>query len=110
VNALLVFASAYGGFATLALAMQRYQAAVWRRPPTARRRTVLRGTGAFGLILSLLACVNELDWAIGVVAWMGTSTAASLTLALAITYRAPLVARSAAIAWVLSGAAAVLCL
>lgn len=102
--ALLVLASSYGGLAALALAMQRYQAQVWRRRPAARARLALRMLGALGLVLSLLACVNEIGWAIGLVSWAGTLTAASWALSLALTYQSRLIAESAALAGLVSGA------
>ena len=105
---LLAAASCYGGLASLALAMQRYRAHVWRRSPAARALSALQVLGALGLLLSLFAFVTELDWSIGLVSWVGTLTFASLALALALTYRSHFVAVSAAIAWIVSAAAAAL--
>ena len=104
--ALLVFASTYAGFAALALTMSRYRQQVWVRSPSKRTRAVLRALGGLGLLLALWACVANFEWALGLVWWTAMVMAASLLLALAITYRPRLVVPSAGLAWLFASLAA----
>jgi len=105
---LFVFASSYGGFAALSLSMSRYRQHVWRRAPASGTRFALRGLGSLGLALALWASVAQCRWALGLVWWAAALTVTSLALALAITYQPRRVPFSAALAWLLAGAAAAL--
>ena len=102
-----VFSSAYGGLAALALAMDRYQAQVWRQRPSSRTKRLLQVLGALGLVVSIGACVATLDWSLGLVSWLGVAMFSSLALALALTYLPRRIVVSAGVAWLLAGAAAI---
>jgi Protein of unknown function (DUF3325) len=102
-----VFSSAYAGFATLALAMDRHQAQVWRQRPAGRAKLLLLVAGALGVVLSIGSCVADLDWSVGLVSWFGVAMMSSLALALALTYVPRRVALSTGLAWLLAGAVSV---
>lgn len=99
-----VFTSAYAGLAALALAMERYRAQVWLQRPASRTRSLLQVLGALGLLLSLAACVVQLDWALGLVSWLGVAMSASLLLSLALTYLPRRILVSTGVAWLLVAA------
>jgi protein-S-isoprenylcysteine O-methyltransferase Ste14 len=100
-----VFTSAYASLAALALAMDRYQAQLWRQRPSSRTKALLQALGMLGLLLSVGACVVELDWSLGIVSWLGVAMVASLVLALALTYWPRRIVLCTGLAWLLAGAA-----
>ena len=81
------FLLAYGGFAALALAMDRHYEDLFSQPITRSRRVLLRWVGWFGLALSLWACASVYGWAYGMTEWIGMLAIAGLMLIWILTYR-----------------------
>ena len=77
----------YAALAALALAMPRHHRSVFGREATARRRLAFRASGWALLGLSLASAVRGEGWAIGLVAWCATLTAAGLALTLLLAFR-----------------------
>ncbi|WP_166454847.1 DUF3325 domain-containing protein [Duganella aquatilis] len=103
-------ASAVGGFTALSLAMDRHWEALHGRGnlPTGRTRRTLRRSGAAGLLVSLLVCLDVWGGSQGWVAWAGMLTAAAIGMVLVLTYAARAMVRVGWIAGGLGAAAVVL--
>lgn len=94
---------AYGALAALALAMDRHHEQVWGHRASRLARVLLRIAGSLGVILSVAVCAaGDGNWSTGVVLWTGLVTAASLTVAVTLTYRPRRIVLSASLAWLLA--------
>ncbi|KQP20588.1 DUF3325 domain-containing protein [Pseudorhodoferax sp. Leaf267] len=76
---LAVFTLSLLGFAALALAMERHQEDLFKRPLPRRTTLALRSAGWAALLLALLAAVRAQGWSLGLVTLSGhTSLCAGL--------------------------------
>ena len=93
----LSLALAYAGLTGLCLAMERHHEQVFqtRRIPPWRGR-LLRAAGWLLLAASLVAAVSDTGWALGIVLWAGSLTAAALLLTVLLPY-SPRAAATAAL-------------
>lgn len=74
------FALAFAGWVAFSRTMERHAL------PAGRHRGVLRGAGAAGLVLSLLACRQAQGSSQGWVLWCGVLTLTAMALMLVLTY------------------------
>jgi hypothetical protein len=88
--------------------MNRHHLQAGDRPVHPRERLVLRAIGGVGSVSSLTVCVTQTSWPVGLVLWMGLLTAASLPVALVLTYRPRLVPVLAPAAWLIAVAGSLL--
>ncbi len=87
--AMVVLASAWSGFAALALSMNRYtrkNSMPESTELTDAKRRALRGLGWLALILSIVACLAWNGGALGATLWFGLATVAAITVTLVVTY------------------------
>jgi len=103
---LAAFLLAYGGFAALALAMDRHYEAVFDSAISARRRLMLRWLGSIGLAASLWASVAVYGWSYGLTEWIGILAIAGLLLIWILTYRPAVALMLAGVAVLLTPVAA----
>ncbi len=82
----LAFATAFLGFAALALGMHRHYRQVFHGALRNGPQILLRGLGTVLLTASFAASVTHAGWAIGAVLWLGCLTAAALSIAMALSY------------------------
>jgi hypothetical protein len=97
--------SAAGGFTALSLAMDRHWEGLHGRGnlPGDGTRRLLRWSGAGGLLVSLLVCLNVWGASQGWVAWAGVLTAAAISLVLVLSYAARAIVR---VGWAAGGVSA----
>lgn len=107
IAAIAALASAAGGFTALSLAMDRHWEGLYGRGnlPSDQRRKLLRWSGAAGLLVSLLVCIDLWGASQGWVAWAGVMTAAAIGLVLTLTYAARAIVRVGLAAGVIALAA-----
>lgn len=91
---------AVAGCACLSLAMDRHRRQACPERPRAGRglRLGLRALGGILLTVSLLACVQQMNSAVGVTAWFGSLTVGACTVATALSYLPCAIPRLAATA------------
>jgi hypothetical protein len=73
---------AFGGFASLAITMDRHQRDVFGRRLEATQSRWLRGLGWLLLAASPAGCVLRNGWGIGLVGWLGALTLAAVAVVL----------------------------
>ncbi|MDQ0143443.1 DUF3325 domain-containing protein [Cupriavidus necator] len=102
-NALAAFALSLGGFAALALSLERHHAEIHGRGSMPSRAAVarLRLAGAVALMLAWALHIAAQGGPLGTVWWVGTLTASAIIVALGLSY-AP-----RAVLWLLPGMALV---
>jgi hypothetical protein len=85
----LAYATCVAGFVWLALAMQPHwqQVRGGDEPPDVRTVWALRALGALALVLSLLACLRADHASMAALVWVLMLAAASLNVALMLTWR-----------------------
>lgn len=77
---------AFGGFAALALAMDRHHGQMHRGRPAPRLRRLLMAAGWAALVLSAVPSIAAWGWAFGLTGWAGCLTLVATLLALLLTY------------------------
>lgn len=77
---LAALALSYGGFLALCLSMQRHHRDLFSRAPSRPVAVALRTVGCALLALALWRCITLFSASVGVVIWIGTMSAAALTL------------------------------
>ncbi|RIX78639.1 DUF3325 domain-containing protein [Acidovorax cavernicola] len=86
-NAWIAFALGLPGFAALGMAMERHQDELFARPLSDARRWLCRLAGAALLCASLGACIAAWSVSVGILAWAGALTGASMSVGTILTYR-----------------------
>ncbi|WP_341918772.1 DUF3325 domain-containing protein [Polaromonas sp. YR568] len=106
--AVTAWCTAFSGFTALGLAMDRHHEDSYGRGKSpGTRRPWLRGAGALGLLLSLLACLTLKGPTQGWVLWAGMLTGGALVVVLLLSFFPRQAARTAAAAVALAALAAV---
>ncbi|MGE0254800.1 MAG: DUF3325 family protein [Alphaproteobacteria bacterium] len=94
----LSFTLAYAGLAALALAMERHQRQVWRRPLAVHWRRLLRPLGWLAIAVAFAAAVAAEGWSLGPVAFTGLLALAGLALVFLLAFAPRLAAAFAIVA------------
>ena len=84
--ALAALLLALAGFAALALSMKKHHRDLFGAPPPRGRAMAFQAAGWTLLALSIMPCVIESGWSVGLVLWFGLLTVAALVVALSMTY------------------------
>lgn len=99
---------AYNGMTLLCLGMERHYKQVWRVALTRGRQRWLRGCGWAALALSLLACGEAWNWAMGPVGWGGMLSVGGFGLLMLLPYYPRTAVWGGVLAWPVVAAAALL--
>lgn len=84
---MVIFCLAYAAFAALCLAMERHWSDRFgREAQPGRWRVPLQLAGTALLVASLALCLKVHGFGIGLVAWLGSLTAAGIAVVLTLTY------------------------
>ncbi|RCW68628.1 DUF3325 domain-containing protein [Pseudorhodoferax soli] len=103
-NAWISIGIALAAFSALSLAMDRHQEQVFGRELSPGRSRTWRWLGWLLVCASLVPCVREGSWSLGIALWAGALTCAGMTLGLLLSY----LPRTVLPASLLAGAAAAL--
>lgn len=86
-TAWIAFALGLAGFAALSLAMERHRDDLFHRSLSAAGQWGCRLAGTTLVCVSLGACIAAWDVSVGILAWAGVLTAASMSVGVMLTYR-----------------------